>query len=91
MSDTSSMDMGAVTAVTYLGMSMPLSPRSHENDNDSQHQVQTKPDLAPLAEWGIFREEPTQEEKDKEKEKEKKVEEEKKNDDDHAKLEELLE
>ena len=85
------MDIGAVTAVTYLGMSMPLSPRSHANDNDSQHQVQTKPDLAPLAEWGILREESTQEEKDKEKEKEKKVEEKKKNADDHAKLEELLE
>ena len=88
MSDTSSMDMGAVTAVTYLGMSMPLSPRSHEDDSDSQDQV--KPDLAPLAEWGVFREEPKQEEKDKEKEKEQKMEE-KKNDDDHAKLEELLE
>ena len=71
----------------YLGMSMPTTSRSPSIENGGRKQ----PYLAPLAEWGIFREEPKPEEKDKEKEKEKKVEEEKKNDDDHAKLEELLE
>jgi hypothetical protein len=64
---------------------MPTTSRSHENGGRKQ------PYLAPLAKRGIFREEPKPEEKDEEKEKEKKVEEEKKNDDDHAKLKELLE